>query len=323
MIARIITVALGALGGLASINGVCAADYPTRSIRWIVPFPPGGGTDVTARTMSQRLSERLGQSIVIDNRPGAGGNLGAEIATKAAPDGYNWFLVSAANAVSASLYEKLPFNFINDMEPIAGIMRVPNVMETTQRNFSPRTVPEFIAYGKANPGKINMASSGSGTSVHLSGELFMLMTGIKMIHVPYKGGAPALVDLIAGQMHVMFDNLPGSIAYIRSGEVRALAVTTAQRSPALPNVPTVGESIPGYEASAWFGIGTSKGTPAAIVNRINREVNDLLREPKMQQRLGDMGGTPIPGSPSDLWTLLRGETEKWAKVVKASGAKVQ
>ena len=300
-----------------------AADWPARSIRWVVPYPPAGTTDILARIMGQYLSDKLGQSIVIDNRPGAGNNLGTEIAIKAAPDGYTWFLVNPANAINATLYERLNFNFLNDMEPVAGLIRVPNVMETTQKNFAPRTVPEFIAYAKANPGKINWASSGSGTSVHLSGELFKMMTNINMLHVPYKGAGPALVDLIGGQMHVLFDNLPSSIGYIRSGDLRALAVTTAQRSPALPNVPTVAESVPGYEASAWFGVGAPKGTPAAIVNRINREVNAALKDPKLLQRLADLGGTPIAGSPSDFWAVHKLETDKWARVVRASGAKVQ
>ncbi len=307
---------------IATSNAV-AADYPMRSIRWIVPYTPAGTTDILARIMAQRLSEKLGQTIVIDNRPGAGNNLGTEIAIKAAPDGYTWFLVNPANAINATLYEKLPFNFLNDMEPIAGLVRVPNVMETTQKNFAPRTVPEFIAYAKANPNKINWASSGSGTSVHLSGELFKMMTNINMLHVPYKGAGPALIDLIAGQMHVLFDNMPSSIGYIRSGDLRAIAVTTAQRSPALPNTPTVAESVPGFEASAWFGVSAPKGTPAAIVSRINREVNDALRDPKMLQRLADLGGTPIAGSPADFWAVHKLETEKWARVVRASGAKVQ
>ena len=309
--------------GMAAGNALATDNWPVRSIRWIVPYPPAGTTDILARIMAQRLSEKLGQTIVIDNRPGAGNNLGTEIAIRANADGYTWFLVNPANAINATLYDKLNFNFLNDLDPIAGLIRVPNVMETTTKNFAPRTVPEFIAHAKANPGKINWASSGNGTSVHLSGELFKSMTGINMLHVPYKGAGPALIDLIGGQMHVMFDNMPSSIGYIRSGELRAIAVTTAQRSPALPNTPTVAESVPGYEASAWFGMGAPKGTPVAIVNRINREVNDLLRDPKLLQRLADLGGTPLTGSPSDFWAIHKMETEKWAKVVRASGAKVQ
>ena len=319
----ILTAGIATICGM-SMNAALAADnYPGRSIRWVVPYPPAGTTDILARIMGQYLGEKLGQTVVIDNRPGAGNNLGTEIAIKAAPDGYTWFLVNPANAINATLYDKLNFNFLNDMDPIAGLVRVPNVMETTVKNFTPRTVPEFVAYAKANAGKINWASSGNGTSVHLSGELFKMMTNINMLHVPYKGAGPALIDLIGGQMHVMFDNMPSSIGYIRSGDLRALGVTTAARSPALPNVPTVAESVPGYEASAWFGVGTPKGTPVAIVNRINREVNAALKDPKMLQRLADLGGTPIAGSPSEFWAVHKMETEKWAKVVKASGAKVQ
>lgn len=314
---------LAALSTVLAAGAAHAADWPARSIRWIVPYPPAGTTDILARIMAQRLSEKLGQTIVIDNRPGAGNNLGTELAIKAAPDGYTWFLVNPANAINATLYENLRFNFLNDIDPIAGLIRVPNVMETTTKNFAPRTVPEFIAHAKANAGKVNWASSGTGTSVHLSGELFKSMTGINMLHVPYKGSGPALIDLIAGQMHVMFDNMPSSIGYIRSGDLRAIAVTTAQRSPALPNTPTVAESVPGYEASAWFGVGAPRGTPAAIVNRVNREVNEALKDPKMVQRLAELGGTPIPGTPAEFWALHKMETEKWAKVVKASGARMQ
>ena len=319
----ILTVMAAGTTWISMGHALAADNWPTRSIRWVVPYTPAGTTDILARIMGQRLSEKLGQTVVIDNRPGAGNNLGTELAIKAAPDGYTWFLVNPANAINATLYEKLPFNFLNDMDSIAGLVRVPNVMETTTKNFTPRTVPEFIAYAKANPAKINWASSGSGTSVHLSGELFKMMTNINMLHVPYKGAGPALIDLIAGQMHVLFDNMPSSIGYIRNGDLRALGVTTATRSPALPNVPTVAESVPGYEASAWFGVSAPKGTPVAIINRINREVNDALKDPKMLQRLAELGGTPLAGSPSDFWAIHKMETEKWARVVRASGAKVQ
>jgi len=299
-----------------------AADWPARSIRWIVPYTPAGTTDILARIMGQRLGERLGQTVVIDNRPGAGNNIGTEIAIKAAPDGHTWFLTNPANAINATLYPNLTFNFLRDMAPGAGIMRVPNVM-IVPRNSPAKSVQDFIAHAKANPGKLNFTSGGVGTSVHLSGELFKAMTGVNLVHIAYKGSAPAMVDLIAGQMHVMFENMPGCIGYVRSGELRALAVTTAQRSAALPNVPTVAESVPGFEASAWFGLAVPKGTPDAIVSRINREVNEALKDPKMLQRLAEMGGTPIAGSPADFWTLHTMETEKWAKVVRASGAKVQ
>jgi tripartite-type tricarboxylate transporter receptor subunit TctC len=310
--------------GVCLLNAVNAgaADYPSRSIRWIVPYVPGGTTDILARIMGARLSERMGQTVVVDNRPGAGNNIGTEIATKAAPDGYTWFLTNPANAINATLYEKLPFNFLRDMTPISGLIRVPNVMTVT-RNLPVKSVPEFIAHAKANPGKLNFCSGGAGTSVHLSGELFKSMTGINMVHVAYKGSAPALIDLIAGQNHVIFDNMPGIIGYIRNGDVRALAVTTAQRSPNLPNVPTVAETVAGFEASAWFGVAAPKGTPAAIINRVNREVNETLKEQKIWARLADLGGVSIAGSPEDFWKVHTMETEKWARVVKAAGAKVQ
>lgn len=319
---RITQLATGFVALLAAANTALAAEYPARTIRWIVPYVPGGTTDILARIMSQRLSERLGQTIVVDNRPGAGNNIGTEIATKAAPDGYTWFLTNPANAINATLYEKLPFNFLRDMAPAAGLIRVPNVMTVT-RNLPAKSVPEFIAHAKANPGKLNFCSGGAGTSVHLSGELFKAMTGISMVHVAYKGSAPAIIDLISGQNHVIFDNMPGIIGYIRNGDLRALAVTTAQRSPNLPNVPTVAESVPGFEASAWFGAAVPKGTPAAIVTRINREVNETLKEPKIMQRLSDLGGVSIAGTPAEFWAIHTMETEKWAKVVKASGAKIQ
>jgi tripartite-type tricarboxylate transporter receptor subunit TctC len=300
-----------------------AADiYPKRSIRWIVPYVPGGTTDILARIMGARLGERLGQTVVIDNRPGAGNNIGTEIAVRAVPDGHTWFLANPANAINATLYPNLNFNFLNDMAPGAGLMRVPNVM-TVARNFPVKSVPEFIAHAKANSGKLNFCSGGAGTSVHLSGELFKSMTGINMVHVPYKGSAPCIIDIIGGQNHVIFDNMPGVIGHIRNGDLRALAVTTARRAAQLPDVPTVAETVPGFEASAWFGLAVPKGTPAAIVTRINNEVNETLKEPKIIQRLGDLGGTTIAGTPAEFWALHTMETEKWAKVVKASGAKVQ
>ena len=307
--------------GFATGNAA-AAEYPARSIRWIVPYVPGGTTDIVARIMGARLSERMGQTIVVDNRPGAGNNIGTEIAVKSAPDGYTWFLTNPANAINATLYTNLNFNFLRDMAPVAGLIRVPNVMTVT-RNLPAKNVQGFIAHAKANPSKLNFSSGGAGTSVHLSGELFKAMTGINMVHVPYKGSAPAIIDLISGQNHVMFDNMPGIIGYIRNGDLRALAVTTAKRSAQLPDVQSVAESVPGFEASAWFGVAVSKGTPAAIVTRVNREVNDVLKDPKIMQRLADLGGTSIAGTPAEFWEVHTMETEKWAKVVKASGAKVQ
>ena len=323
-------VALAALLCVGSVfaNSAAAATaadanaYPTRPIRWIVPYPPGGTTDILARITAQRLTERLGQQVLIDNRPGAGNNIGTELAIKANPDGYTVFLVNPANAINATLYTNLNFNFLRDMAPVAGLVRVPNVMEVTV-SLPAKSVAEFIGYAKANPGKLILASSGSGTSVHLSGELFKSMTGIDMTHVPYKGAGPALPDLIGGQVHVMFDNMPSSIEFIRSGKLRALGVTTAKRSAQLPNVPTVAETVPGYEASAWFGMGAPKGTPDAIVAKLNREINEILADPKMKARFAELGGDPISGTPADFWKIHTYETEKWAKVVKSSGARVE
>jgi tripartite-type tricarboxylate transporter receptor subunit TctC len=309
---------------LCSVLGVAQAqsDYPTKPIKWIVPYPPGGTTDLLARVMGQWLSQRLGQQVIIENKAGGGNNIGTEMAIRAPADGYTIFLVNPANAINATLYPKLPFNFLNDLVPIAGIVRVPNVMTVT-KNFPAKNVAEFIEYGKKNPGKINMASSGAGTSVHLSGEMFKFMTGIDMKHIPYKGAGPAITDLISGQVDVLFDNMPSIIGHIRSGSVRALGVTTAQRSPALPDVPTVADTVPGYEASAWFGAAAPKGTPPAAIERLNREFNAALADAGMKAKLADLGGVPIPGTPEQFWELHRAETEKWAKIVKFSGAKAE
>jgi len=303
-------------------NVVAAADaYPTHAIRWVVPYPPGGTTDILARIMAQRLTERLGQQVVVDNRPGAGNNIGTEAVVRATPDGYTVLLVNPANAINATLYSNLSFNFLRDMAPVAGLVRVPNVMEVTN-SLPVKSIPEFITYAKANPGKVILASSGSGTSVHLSGELFKMMAGVDLTHVPYKGAGPVFPDLIGGQVHVMFDNMPSSIEFIKSGKLRALGVTTLKRSPQLPDVPTVGETVKGYEASAWFGMGAPKGTPANVVAKLNREINEALADPKMKARLAELGGDPIAGTPVDFRATHTAETEKWAKVVKASGAKV-
>ncbi|TWO73185.1 tripartite tricarboxylate transporter substrate binding protein [Caenimonas sedimenti] len=310
---------------LCSAFGIAAqtdAAYPNKPIRWIVSYPPGGSTDLVARLMGQWLSQRVGQQVLVENRAGGGNNIGTEAAIKAAPDGYTIFLVNPANAINASLYNNLSFNFLNDMAPIAGFIRVPNVMTVT-KNFPARTLAEFIDYAKKNPDKVNMASSGSGTSVHLSGEMFKFMAGVQMKHVPYKGAGPATTDLIGGQVDVIFDNMPSIIGHIRNGSVRALAVTSAQRSPALPDIPTVAEAVPGYEASAWFGVAAPKGTPPAIIARLNREFNAALADPAMRAKLADLGGVPIPGTPEEFWTLHRAETEKWAKIVNFSGAKVE
>jgi tripartite-type tricarboxylate transporter receptor subunit TctC len=310
------------LCSVAALPAAAQSDYPNKPIRWIVPYPPGGTTDLLARLMGQYLSQKLGQQVIVENKAGGGNNIGTEMSVKAAPDGYTIHLVNPANAINATLYPKLPFNFLEDMVPIAGIVRVPNVMTVT-KNFPAKTVQEFIDYGKKNPDKINMASSGSGTSVHLSAELFKSMAGIEMKHVPYKGAGPAITDLIGGQVDVLFDNMPSIIGHIRAGSVRALGVTSAQRSPALPDVPAVGETVPGYEASAWFGAAAPKGTPRAVIDRLNREFNAALADPAMRAKLADLGGMPIPGTPEQFWQLHRAETEKWAKVVQSSGAKVE
>jgi tripartite-type tricarboxylate transporter receptor subunit TctC len=297
-----------------------ALDYPTRPVHLIVGYPAGGTTDILARLVGQYLSERLGQQFVIDNRSGAGNNIGTEQVVNAAPDGYTLLLVNPANAINATLYEKLPFNFIRDILPVAGIIRVPNVMEVNPA-VPAKTVAEFIAYAKANKGKVNMASSGNGTSIHVSGELFKMMTGVDMLHVPYRGSAPALTDLMGGQVQVLFDNMPSSVEYIKAGKLRPLAVTTAMRSEALPGVPTVAETVPGYEASAWFGLGVPKGTPAEIVDKLNAAVNAGLADPKLKARLTDLGGSMLAGTPAEFGKVVVEETEKWAKVVKFSGAR--
>jgi tripartite-type tricarboxylate transporter receptor subunit TctC len=310
-----------------SLFAICAAplpaaaqDYPNQPVKWIVPYPPAGTTDVLARIVAQWLSEKMGQPFVVENRPGAGNNIGTEAVVKAAPDGYTMLLVNPANGINATLYKNLNFNFIRDIAPVAGIVRTPNVMEVTN-SLPVRNVKEFIDYCKANPRKINMASSGSGTSVHLSGELFKSMTGCDMVHVPYRGAGPALVDLIGGQVHVLFDNLPSSIGHIKSGKLRALGVTSEGREPSLPGVPAVGETVPGYEATAWFGIGMPRGTPREIINKVNAEVNRALADPKMRERLAELGGKPIAGTPEDFGRIIAAETAKWEKVVNSSGAK--
>ena len=299
-----------------------AADYPVKPVKWVVPYPPAGTTDVLARIVAQWLSEKMGQPFVVENRPGAGNNIGTEAVVNAAPDGYTMLLVNPANGINASLYKTMNYNFIRDITPVAGLVRTPNVMEITN-SLKVTTVQEFIAYCKANPGKLNMASSGSGTSVHLSGELFKSMAGVDLTHVPYKGAGPALVDLIGGQVHVIFDNLPSSIEYIRGGKLRALGVTTARRSATLPDTPTVGETVPGYEATAWFGIGMPKGTPREIIDKVNAEVNRALADPKMRERLAELGGKSIAGTPEDFGKIIAAETAKWEKVVTSSGAKVE
>jgi len=304
------------------VHGANAQDYPTHPVRWVVGYPPGGATDILARLVGQRLSERLNQQFVIENKPGAGNNVGTESVVNADPDGYTILLVNPANGINASLYAKLNFNFIRDIAPVAGILRSPNVM-VVPADFPAKTVAEFIAYAKANPGKINMASSGNGTSVHLSGELFKSMTGIEMTHIPYKGAAPALTDMIAGRVQVIFDNLPSAIQHIKAGTLRALAVTTETRSPLLPDVPTIGETVKGYEASAWFGIGAPAKTPKAVIAKLNKEVNTILNEPAMKAKIAELGGVPLIGPPEEFGKIIVSETDKWEKVVKFAGARVE
>jgi len=297
-----------------------AQSYPTRPVRIIVGFPAGGPVDMVARLMGQWLSDRLGQQFIIENRPGAGGNIATEVAIRAPADGYTLLSVVSSHAINATLYEKLNFNFVRDIAPVAGTIREPLVIEV-HPSFPTKTIPEFIAYAKANPGKINMASAGNGTATHVAGELFKMMTGINMVHVPYRGGAPAITDLLGGQVQVFFSPVSGSIEHIKTAKLRALALTTATRSEVLPELPVVDEFVPGYEASLWHGLGAPKGTPAEIVNKLDKEINAGLADPKMRARLADLSGTVLPGSPTDFGKLIADETEKWAKVVKFSGAK--
>ncbi|MEO8524110.1 MAG: tripartite tricarboxylate transporter substrate binding protein [Caldimonas sp.] len=318
-----IALALAALlGVLAGPATALAADYPTRPVKFVVPYTPAGTTDVLARIVAQWLTEHMGQSFVVENKPGAGNNLGVDYVVNSPPDGYTMLLVNPANGINATLYKNLTFNFIRDIAPVAGLVRTPNVMEVTP-SLPVKTVAEFIAYCKANPGKINMASSGSGTSVHLSGELFKSMTGCDMLHVPYKGAGPALIDLMGGQVQVIFDNLPSSVGHIKSGKLRALGVTSQEREPSLANLPTVGETVPGYEATAWFGIGMPKNTPKDIIEKVNAEVNRALANPKFRERMAELGGKPIAGTPEDFGKIIASETAKWEKVVNASGAKIE
>jgi tripartite-type tricarboxylate transporter receptor subunit TctC len=297
-----------------------AQTYPTRPVRIVVGFPPAGGTDITARLIGQWLSERLGQPFIIENRPGAGSNIATEAVVRAPADGYTLLLVSTPNAVNATLYEKLNFNFIRDLAPVAGIMVVPVVM-VVHPSFPVTTVPEFIAYAKANPGKINIASGTIGGPGHVTAELFKMMTGTDLPLVPYRGGGPALTDLLAGQVQVSFLTMPASIEHIRTGKLRALAVTAATRSDALPDIPTVGEFVPGYESTTWYGVGVPKNTPAEVVEKLNKEINAGLADPKIKARFADLGGTPLVGSPADFGKLIADETEKWGKVIKFTGIK--
>jgi tripartite-type tricarboxylate transporter receptor subunit TctC len=312
--------------GVAALPAVSrigwAQTYPTRPVRLVVGFAPGGPNDVVARLIGQWLSERLGQQFVIENRTGAGGNIGTETVVNASPDGYTLLLIDSSNTINPTLYDKLNFNFIRDIAPVAGIMRGPLVMEVNPA-FPAKTAREFIAYAKANPGKISMASGGIGTSSHLAGELFKATAGIDMVHVPYRGTAPALADLLGGQVQVMFGNMLASIAYVRDGRLRALAVTTTSRSQALPDIPTVGDFVPGYEASAWQGVGAPKNTPREIVEKLNKELNAGLADPRMMARLADLGGTAFASTPSELGQLIAEDTDKWGKVIRAANIKAE
>jgi tripartite-type tricarboxylate transporter receptor subunit TctC len=320
-VSRITRFAAAALTAVAASATAFASDYPNRPVKWIVPYTPGGTTDTLARLMAGWLTEKLGQTFIIENKPGGGNNIGTELAIKSPPDGYTMLLVNPAHGINATLYQNLPFNVLNDVAPVAGLVTSPNVMEVTP-SFPARTVQEFIDYCKKNPGKINWASSGTGTSVHMSGEMFKMMTGCQMLHIPYKGAGPALIDLISGKVDVLFDNLPSSIGHIKGGKLRALAVTTTYHEPSLPGIPTVAETVPGYEAVAWFGIGMPKGSPREAIDKINAEVNRALADPGMQKKLADLGGKPIPGTPEDFGREMAKQTAIWEKVVKASGAKV-
>jgi tripartite-type tricarboxylate transporter receptor subunit TctC len=308
--------ALPALGGIAR-----AQSYPARPVRIVVGFPPGQSADITARLIGQWLSEKLNQPFVIDNRPGASNTVATEFVVHAPPDGYTLLYVTTSNYVNATLDKNLPYNFIRDIEPVAGVAGNPLVLEVNPA-VPVKTVPEFIAYAKANPGKLNMASAGIGNSTHMAGELFKMMTGVNLVHVPYRGSAPALTDLLGGQVQVMFDLVPSSIGYIRADKLRALAVTTASRSESLPDLPAIADFVPGYEASALGGIGVPKGTPSEIIQELNTQINAALADTQMKSRFADLGATPVLGSPADFRKRVADETEKWAKVIKFADIKV-
>jgi tripartite-type tricarboxylate transporter receptor subunit TctC len=312
--------AAGAVALPAASRIARAQAYPARPVRIVVPFAAGGATDIIARLIGQWLSERLGEQFVIENRPGAGSNIGTEVVVNAPPDGYTLLLVGASSAINATLYDKLNFDFLRDITPVAGVISIPFIMAVNP-SFPAKTVSEFIAYARANPGKVNMASGGNGTAGHLSGELFKMMAGVNMVHVPYRGEAPALTDMLGGHVQAMFGTMPASIEYVRAGKLRPLAVTSERPSELLPDLPTVGDFVPGYETNAWAGVGAPKNTPAEIVDRLNKEINAGLADPKIKARVADMGGTVLAGSPADFGKFIAHETEKWGKVVKFSGAK--
>jgi tripartite-type tricarboxylate transporter receptor subunit TctC len=316
---KFLRLAVGAAALPTILRVASAQSYPTRPVRFIVPLPAGGAADIVARLMGHWL-ERLGQPVIVENKPGAGTNVGVQAVLNSPPDGYTLLLFGTASAINATLYEQLPFNFLRDIAPVSGLVGFPLVMEINQ-SVPAVTVAEFIAYAKASPGKINFASAGIGTAPHLAGELFQVMTGVKMVHVPYRGEPPAISDLLAGRVQVMFGNVTASIEHIRSGSLRALAVTTAAPSTALPHVPTVGETVPGYEASGWFGVGVQKGTPAEVIEKLSTEIKAGLADPTIMSRLADLGSTVLPLSPADLGKLVTEETEKWGKVIRAANIK--
>ena len=320
---RFLYLTAGAAALPAAPHVAWAQSNPSQPVRWIVPYPPGGPADIVTRPLRQWLSERFGQPVIIENRPGAGTNIGTEEVVHAAPDSHTLLLVTPSSAINATLYRKLNFNFIRDIAPVAIIViHTPEVM-VVHPSFPAKTIPEFVAYAKANPGKINMASAGIGTLQHLAGELFKMMTGIDMVHVPYRGVTPAMLDLIAGRVQVMFTNPLGLANYFEAGKLRALAVTTATRSQALPDIPAVGEFVPGYEVSGWWGVGAPKNTPAEIIDKFNRQINAALADPKIRARLADLGGTVAPGLPADFRKLIADETEKWGKVIRAAGIEAE
>ena len=312
--------AAGAAALTALSHTALAQAYPTRPVRLIVPFGPAGATDITARLIGHWLSERLGQQFIIENRPGAGGNIGTEAVVRAPPDGYTLLYVTTANASNATLYEKLNFNFIHDIAPVAAIISFPYIM-VVNPSVPAKTLPEFIAYAKANPGKINMASPGIGSTPHVNGELFKVMTGTNMVHVPYRSAAAVMTDLLSGQVQLYFGTTASSLEYVRTGKLRALGVTIARRLDALPEIPTVAEFVPGYEASNWYGVGAPKATPGEIIDKLNKEISACLADPNLKARLADLGGTVLAGSPADFGKLIADETEKWAKVIKFAGIK--
>jgi len=315
-----ITAAMAALPALPRVAR--AQTYPSRPVHFIIGYPPGGSADLTARMVGEWLSERLGQQFVIESRPGGGTNLATEAVVRAPPDGYTILLAAPANATNAALFEKLNFDFLRDIEPVGGLIRFPDVVELNP-SVPVRSIPELIAYAKANPGKLNFASSGVGSTLHVAGELFKMMTGVDIVHVPYRGGAAAMVDLLSGRIQLMFDNLPTSVEYIKAGKLRPLAVTTATRSDVFPDLPTVGEFVPGYEASAWYGVGAPKGTPPEIVATLNKAINAILADPTAKARFTGLGATLLPGSPADFGKLVADETAKWGKVIRFAGIKAE